>query len=71
MEACAVILHRLGIHGWKQADKTPLLASLLTGGPLLLIGNHGCSKTHVATKLARADRATPAFLQSELLRAWG
>ena len=31
-----------------------LLASLLTGDPLLLIGNHGCAKTHVANKVAQA-----------------
>ena len=30
------------------------MASLLTGDPLLLIGNHGCAKTHVANKVAQA-----------------
>ncbi len=30
------------------------MASLLTGAPLLLIGNHGCAKTHVANKVAEA-----------------
>lgn len=28
------------------------MASLLTGDPLLLIGNHGCAKTHIANKVA-------------------
>ena len=48
------ILTELGIFGWKEADENLLLASLLTGDPLLLIGNHGCAKTHVANKIAQA-----------------
>ena len=47
-------LNQLGIFGWKEADENLLLASLLTGDPLLLIGNHGCAKTHVANKVAQA-----------------
>jgi hypothetical protein len=38
-----MILNRLRIFGWKEADENLLLASLLTGDPLLLIGNHGLS----------------------------
>jgi len=49
-----VILQQLGIYGWKEADENFVLASLLTGDPLLLIGNHGCAKTHVANKVAQA-----------------
>ena len=49
-----MILHQLGIFGWKEADENLVLASLLTGDPLLLIGNHGCAKTHVANKVAQA-----------------
>ena len=49
-----MILQQLGIFGWKEADEQLLLASLLTGDPLLLIGNHGCAKTHVAGKVAQA-----------------
>ena len=49
-----MILRQLGIFGWKEADENLLLASLLTGDPLLLIGNHGCAKTHVANKVAQA-----------------
>jgi len=45
---------RLGIFGWKEADENLVLASLLTGDPLLLIGNHGCAKTYVANKVAQA-----------------
>ncbi len=49
-----MILQQLGIFGWKEADENLVLASLLTGDPLLLIGNHGCAKTHVANKVAKA-----------------
>ena len=49
-----MILRQLGIFGWKEADENLVLASLLTGDPLLLIGNHGCAKTHVANKVAQA-----------------
>jgi len=47
-------MQQLGIYGWKEADENLVLASLLTGDPLLLIGNHGCAKTHVANKVAQA-----------------
>ncbi len=49
-----MIMNQLGIYGWKEADENLVLASLLTGDPLLLIGNHGCAKTHVANKVAQA-----------------
>ena len=49
-----MIMQELGIYGWKDADENLVLASLLTGDPLLLIGNHGCAKTHVANKVAPA-----------------
>ena len=49
-----MLLSQLGIFGWKEADENLVLASLLTGDPLLLIGNHGCAKTHVANKVAQA-----------------
>ena len=49
-----MILSQLGIFGWKEADENLVLASLLTGDPLLLVGNHGCAKTHVANKVAQA-----------------
>ena len=45
-----MILSKLGIYGWKKKDENLLLASLLTGDPLLLIGNHGCVKTHTKEK---------------------
>ena len=47
-------LEKLGIYGWNEADENLLLASLLTGDPLLLIGNHGAAKTHVGHKMAEA-----------------
>ena len=49
-----MIMQQLGIYGWHEADENLVLASLLTGDPLLLIGNHGCAKTHVANKVAQA-----------------
>ena len=47
-------LEQLGIYGWNERDEHLLLASLLTGDPLLLIGNHGCAKTHLGNKIAQA-----------------
>ena len=49
-----MICAELGIYGWKEQDENLVMASLLTGDPLLLIGNHGCAKTHVANKVAEA-----------------
>ena len=49
-----MILKQLGIYGWPERDENLLLASLLTGDPLLLVGGHGCAKTHAAGKLATA-----------------
>ena len=48
------ILEELGIYGWQAADENLVLASLLTGDPLLMIGAHGSAKTHVAYKIAEA-----------------
>lgn len=42
-----MILNQLGICGWKEADENLVLASLLTGDPLLLIGNHRCVNSYV------------------------
>jgi len=49
-----MVLEQCGVYGWKEADENLVIASLLTGDPLLLIGNHGCAKTHVANKIAQA-----------------
>ena len=49
-----MILERLGIYGWPEGDENLLLASLLTGDPLLLIGRHGSAKTVLAVRIARA-----------------
>jgi len=48
------ILREIGIYGWTPEDENLVLASLLTGDPLLMIGAHGSAKTHVAYKLAEA-----------------
>ena len=49
-----MILEKLGVFGWKEQDENLVLASLLTGDPLLLIGSHGSAKTLIATKIAEA-----------------
>ncbi|HUU28496.1 MAG TPA: ankyrin repeat domain-containing protein [archaeon] len=49
-----MILERLGIYVWNERDENLLLAGILTGDPLLLIGTHGAAKTHLATKFAGA-----------------
>lgn len=49
-----MILRELGIYGWREEDENLVLASLLTGDPLLLIGNHGCAKTLIGNKMAEA-----------------
>ena len=49
-----MILRELGVYGWKERDENLAMASLLTGDPLLLIGNHGSAKTLVASKIAEA-----------------
>lgn len=53
-EKNTMILETLGIYGWKDEDENLILSSLLTGDPLLLIGNHGCAKTHIANKIGQA-----------------
>ena len=49
-----MILEQLGIYGWKEQHESLVMASLLTGDPLLVIGNHGCAKTHLACRVAEA-----------------
>jgi hypothetical protein len=49
-----MLLEKLGIYGWKEKDENLVFSSLLTGDPLLLIGNHGCAKTHIANKVGQA-----------------
>jgi len=51
-----MILKNLGIFGWTEDDENLALASILTGDPLLLIGNHGCAKTYLANRIAEALR---------------
>ncbi len=49
-----MLFPRLGIYGWKEADENLLLATLLTGDPVLLVGSHGTAKTGLFTKIAQA-----------------
>lgn len=66
-----MILQELGIYGWKEADENLVMASLLTGDPILLIGNHGCAKTHAANaanKVAEAlDRKSLVYDASKAM----
>lgn len=47
------ILPKLGIFGWEEYEK-PILSYLLLGGSILLVGEHGTSKSRLARKLADA-----------------
>ena len=47
-----MLLAKPSIYGWNEQDENRVVASLLTGDPLPVIGNHGCAKTHVANKVA-------------------
>ncbi len=49
-----MLLEELGIFGWKEQDENLVFASLLTGDPLLMIGNHGCAKTLIVNKIAES-----------------
>jgi len=49
-----VFLEKIGIYGWSEKDENLILTSILTGDPLLIIGNHGSAKTHLANKLAQS-----------------
>ena len=59
------ILNQLGIYGWEEQDENLILSSLLTGDPLLMIGNHGCAKTHLANKMAQALRKRFAAYETD------
>lgn len=48
------MLEKLNIFGWNSKDENLLLASILTGDPILLIGDAGCAKTAVINNLANA-----------------
>ena len=47
------VLEQLGVYGWSEIDENIMLASLLTGDPLLMVGSHGSAKSYVAAKLAK------------------
>lgn len=48
------ILEKLGIYGWSTEDENVILASILTGEPLLMLAEHGTSKTGAASLFAKA-----------------
>jgi hypothetical protein len=67
-----MLFPRLGIYGClpaepcdsaaqagKEADENLLLASLLTGDPVLLVGSHGTAKTGLFTKIAGVPASRP------------
>ena len=47
------ILNSLGIYGYESIE-WPILAGLVTGDPVLLIGGHGAAKTYLCGRLAKA-----------------
>lgn len=48
------MLEKLGIYGWPSRDENLLFASILTGDPVLLIGDAGCAKTAVINNISKA-----------------
>ena len=52
------LLEQLGVYGWPIEDENLMLATLLTGDPLLMVGAHGGAKTHAAYKMAEALKKT-------------
>ena len=64
-----MLLDQLGIYGWKEADENPLLASLLTGDPLLLIRNHGSAKQHLGATAPEAAGRIHSDLERGFIRA--
>jgi len=46
------MFERLGIYGIEKVEK-PLLAGLVTGEPVLLVGGHGTAKTALCRRIAR------------------
>lgn len=47
------LLRRLGIIGWEELE-LPLLAGLVTGDPVLLLGTHGEGKSHAVRVIFKA-----------------
>ncbi len=63
-----MILQTIGIYGWKEQDENLVMASLLTGDPLLLIGNYGCAKTHIANTVSLAlNKRFPVYEASKAM----
>jgi hypothetical protein len=52
-------LTRVGIYGYKPSHERAMLASLLTGTPLLMVGRIGEAKTRVAEAMAELLLGTP------------
>jgi MoxR-like ATPase len=50
------IFKQLGIYGFEEEKEDAVLASLLTGDPVLLIGKQGTAKTALATSIGSALR---------------
>jgi hypothetical protein len=62
------ILEQLGVYGWPLISENILLASLLTGDPLLMVGSHGTAKTHIGYSIAKAvDKKFLAYDASKAL----
>lgn len=67
------ILEDYGVYGYSEISK-PILASLITEEPVLLVGEHGTGKTLLAEKLAlalgiRTDDANKEFIAYDASKA--
>jgi len=56
----------LGVHGWYRIEPV-IIASLITEGPLLLIGTHGTAKTYFFERLAKVLGLECRFYNASLL----
>lgn len=57
----AKLLERLQLYGYSDDQEVTVLSALLTGEPLLLIGDIGSAKTTLIRKLGRALEATKGY----------
>jgi hypothetical protein len=64
------ILDELGIYGFADEDEVAILASLLTGDPLLLIGQQGSAKTALGCSIGAAFKERDKKLYPDTPEKW-
>ena len=62
----SLITEPLGLYGWNRNEPV-LLAALLSGEPLLLVGPHGCAKSFVLERLAESLGLAFRFYNASLI----